>query len=414
MTERDERLEELMAHPPRVRRITRRDLMRRAGAGAGAWSLGALLAACGVAGEAERNTGGGGGEKDPLTTTEKNGELNFANWPAYIDKAGGGSPTLRQFERQTDIDVSYKEVINANLEFYATIREPLANEQPVQWDLIVVTDWLLNKMAGFGYLEQLDHSLLPNFEANAGEIYKNPTYDPNNAHSVPWQAGITGIAYNAELTGREITSVNDLFDPTFEGKVGMFDEMRDTMHLTMLGMGVKPQEATTEDAKAAQQKLLQQQEDGIVRAYYGNDYVGPLAQGDLALCIAWSGDVVGKTLGANSKIKFVVPKEGGMHWTDCMAIPQDAANPIDAHEMMNFVYDPQIAAQMTAWINYITPVPETQKILANAKDAYSRQVSKSPLVYPTPEMESQIYSYKNLSPQEEAEWNELFNAVLEG
>jgi spermidine/putrescine transport system substrate-binding protein len=414
MTDRDERLEELSMHPPRVRRLTRRDLLRRAGAGAGAMSLGALLAACGVSGEAEQDAGGGGGEKDPLTTTEKNGELNFANWPAYIDKAGGGSPTLRQFEKKTDINVNYKEVINANLEFYATIREPLANEQPVPWDIIVVTDWLLNKMAGFGYLEQLDHSLLPNFEANAGEIYKNPTYDPNNAHSVPWQAGITGIAYNPELTGREITSVNDLFDPAFEGKVGMFDEMRDTMHLTLLGMGVKPQEATTEDAKAAQQKLLKQQEDGIVRAYYGNDYVGPLAQGDLALCIAWSGDVVGKTLGGSSKIKFVVPKEGGMHWTDCMAIPQDAANPIDAHAMMNFVYDPQIAAQMTAWINYITPVPETQKILANAKDSYSRQVAKSPLVYPTPEMESQIYSYKNLTPEEEAEWNELFNAVLEG
>jgi spermidine/putrescine transport system substrate-binding protein len=413
MTERDERLEELMMHAPRLRRLTRRDLLRRAGAGAGAMSLGALLAACGVAGEAERNTGGGG-EKDPLTTTEENGELNFANWPAYIDKAGGGSPTLRQFEKKTDINVNYKEVINANLEFYATIREPLASEQPVPWDIIVVTDWLLNKMASFGYLEQLDHSRLPNFEAHAGEIYKNPTYDPNNAHSVPWQAGITGIAYNPELTGREITSVNDLFDPAFEGKVGMFDEMRDTMHLTLLGMGIKPQEATTEDAKAAQQKLLKQQQDGIVRAYYGNDYVGPLAQGDLALCIAWSGDVVGKTLGGSSKIKFVVPKEGGMHWTDCMAIPQDAANPIDAHIMMNFVYDPQIAAQMTAWINYITPVPETQKILKNAKDSYSRQVAASPLVYPTPEMESQIYSYKNLSPKEEAEWNELFNAVLEG
>jgi spermidine/putrescine transport system substrate-binding protein len=413
MTERDERLEELIAHRPRVRRITRRDLMRRAGAGAGAMSLGALLAACGVSGEAERNTSGGG-KKDPLTTTEITGELNFANWPAYIDKSGGGSPTLRQFEKQTDIDVNYKEVINANEEFYATIREPLANEQPVQWDIIVVTDWLVSKMAGFGYLERLDHSLLPNFEANAGELYKDPSYDPGNAHSLTWQAGITGIAWNPEITGREITSVNDLFDPTFKGKVGMFDEMRDTMHLTMLGMGIKPQEATTDDAKAAQQKLLQQQEDGIVRAYYGNEYVGPLAQGDLALCISWSGDVIGKTLGANSKIRFSVPKEGGLIFTDCMAIPQGAANPIDAHEMMNFVYDPKIAAQMTAWINFITPVPKAEAILKNSKDSYSRQVAASPLVFPTPAMESQVYSYKSLSTKEEAEWNELFNAVLEG
>ena len=347
MTEREERLQDLVAHPPRVRRLTRRDLIRQAGAGAGAMSLGALLAACGVSGEAEPDAGGGGGE-DPLTTTEKNGELNFANWPAYIDKAGGESPTLIQFEKQTNIDVNYKEVINANNEFYATIREPLASEQPVPWDIIVVTDWLIGKMASFGYLEQLDHSLLPNFDAHAGEIYKDPSYDPNNTHSLTWQSGITGIAYNPELTGRELTSVNEVFNPEFKGKVGMLDEMRDTMHMTMLGMGIKPQDATTEDAKAVQEKLLQQIEDGIVRAYYGNDYVAPLAQGDLAVCLAWSGDVVGKTLGANSKIRFTVPKEGGMIFNDCMAIPQGAANPIDAHEMMNFVYDPKIAAQMTA------------------------------------------------------------------
>jgi spermidine/putrescine transport system substrate-binding protein len=186
------------------------------------------------------------------------------------------------------------------------------------------------------------------------------------------------------------------------------------MHLVMLGMGIKPQDCTTEDARAAQQKLLKQQEDGIVRKYYGNDYVGPLAQGDLALCISWSGDVVGKTLGENSKIRFTVPEEGGMLWTDAMGIPQNAANPIDAHAMMDFVYQPKIAAQMAAWINYITPVPESRPILEKAKDAYTRQIAASPLVFPTPEMESQIYSYKNLSPDEEQEWNELFNTVLEG
>ncbi len=394
-----------------VRRISRRDLLRRAGVGASALSASALLAACGVQGETERNQPAG---EDELTTDKKTGELNFANWPAYIDKAGGGSPTLKQFEKASGTDVSYKEVINDNLSFYATIREPLSNEQPVQWDIIVVTDWMLNKMASFGYLEELDHSLLPNFDAHAGDIYKDPTYDPGNKHSLAWQSGITGIAWNPELTGREITKIEDLFDPAFEGKVGMLTEMRDTMHLTMLSMGIKPQDATTEDARAAQEKLLKQQEDGIVRQYYGNNYVGPLAQGDLALCLAWSGDVVGKTLGENSKIRFTVPEEGGMLFTDCMAIPQGAANPIDAHAMMDFVYQPKVAAQMAAWINYITPVPEAKPILEKAKDSYSRQVAASPLVFTTPETESQVYSYKNLSAEEEREWDELFNAVLEG
>jgi spermidine/putrescine transport system substrate-binding protein len=391
--------------------ITRRDMLRRMGVGAGGVSMAAFMAACGVSGEAERAASDG---EDKLETTKVNGELNFANWPAYIDKAKGASPTLEQFEKKTDIQVEYKEVINDNLSFYATIREPLANSQTVQWDLIVVTDWLINKMAALGYLEELDHSRLPNFEANAADIYKDPTYDPGSAHSVPWQSGITGIAYNPELTGRDITSVEDLFDPAFEGQVGMMTEMRDTMNLVLLGMGVNPQEATLEDARKAQEKLLEQRDSGILRQYYGNDYVQPLAQGDLALCMAWSGDVLGKTLGVNSKVKFTVAEEGGILWTDCMAIPQGSVNPIDAHEMMNFVYEPDVAAQMTAWINYISPVPEGQEILEQAKDNYTRQVASSPLVFPTEDMQSRLYSYKNLSPKEEQQWNDLFSEVVEG
>lgn len=402
-------LEQLIAMQPRgPRTYTRRDMLRHLTVGAGALTL----VACGTEGTAPPETAEDE-ETDELTTTEKNGVLNFANWPAYIDKAKGKSPTIEQFQEASGIKVNYKEVINDNLSFFGTIREPLANGQPTEWDLIVVTDWLIGKMARLGYLETLDHALLGNFEANAGEIYKDPSYDPNNAHSVPWQSGITGIAYNPEITGREITSVEDLFDPAFEGKVGMMTEMRDTMNLVILGAGVDPQDATIDDAEAAQQKLLEQRDKGIVRQYYGNDYVQPLANGDLALTMAWSGDVLGKTLGANSKIKFIVPEEGGILWVDNMAIPQNAANPIDAHEMMNFVYQPDIAAQMTAWINYISPVPAAQPILQKADDAYTKQVANSPLVFPTPDMESRLHSYKNLDEEEEAEWQGLFDEVTQ-
>jgi len=391
--------------------VSRRELLRRLGVGAGVATVAPWLAACGIGGEAQRVQEEGG---PSFTTNEITGTLNFANWPAYIDKAKGESPTLQQFTKATDIEVNYKEVINDNVSFFSTIREPLANNQSVQWDIIVVTDWLIGKMARLGYLEELDHSKLPNFAAHAGEIYKDPSYDPGNAHSVPWQSGITGIAYNPELTKREISSVEDLFDPAFKGKVGMMTEMRDTMNLVLLGMGVNPEEATSDDAKAAADKLIQQRDDEIVRAYYGNDYVQPLANGDLALTMAWSGDVLGKTLGGASKIEFVVPDEGGILWVDNMAIPQNAANPMDAHEMMNFVYQPAIAAQMTAWINYISPVPEAQPILKKANDAYTRQVANSPLVFPTPEMEDRLHHYKNLTEEEEAEWNELFDEVVQG
>ncbi|MDQ3986953.1 MAG: spermidine/putrescine ABC transporter substrate-binding protein [Actinomycetota bacterium] len=407
----DRELARILRHSPRsMNHISRRELLRRAGIGAGALSASALLAACGIGSEAERTDG----EKEAaLTTTEKTGELVFANWPAYIDKAKGESPTLLQFEEQTGIDVSYEEDINDNLSFFSRIREPLANDQSSGYDIIVVTDWLIAKMIGLGYLEKLDHSHLENFATHAGEIYKDPSYDPNNAHSVPWQSGITGIAYNLSLTKREITSVEDLFDPQFEGQVGMMTEMRDTMNLVMLGMGIDPETASIEDAEAAQQKLLDQREEGIVRKYYGNDYVGPLASGDLALTMAWSGDVLGKTIG-NPDIKFAVPEEGGILWVDNMAIPEGAEHPIDAHLMMDFVYQPEIAAQMTAWINYISPVPEAQDILKDAKDSYTRKVASSPLVFPTPDMEARLHHYKNLTPEEEEQWNEFFDEVVQG
>jgi spermidine/putrescine transport system substrate-binding protein len=411
MSEHEE-IQRLLAQQPRRGVMSRRDLLRRMGIGAGALSLSALLAACGTEGTAPSG-GDEEEEKDPLTTTQIQGELDFANWPLYIDKAGGQRPTLNDFTKATDIEVNYKEVIDDNQSFFGTIQEPLANGQEAGWDLIVVTDWLIAKMISLGYLEQIDQDRIPNFYEHAGQIYQNRTYDPGNRYSVPWQSGMTGIGYNPELTGREITSLDDLFDPAFEGQVGMLTEMRDTMNLVLLNLGIEPKNATNADAEAAQKKLLEQRDAGIVRQYYGNGYADALARGDLALTMAWSGDIFILQLD-NPELEFVVPEEGAILWTDNLAIPQNAPHPIDAMEMMNFVYQPDIAAQIAAYVNYITPVPEAQPILADAKDAYSRQVSKSPLVFTTPEMESRLHSYKVLDEQEEEVWNDLFSEVVQG
>jgi spermidine/putrescine transport system substrate-binding protein len=189
--------------------------------------------------------------------------------------------------------------------------------------------------------------------------------------------------------------------------------MRDTMNIVLLGMGIEPENATASDAEDAAAKLQEQADKGIVRQYYGNNYLQPLANGDLALTLAWSGDVLGKTL-SDPNIKFVVPDEGGILFVDNMAILQNAAHPIDALEMMNFVYQPDIAAQMTAWINYISPVPDAQEILKKSNDSFTKQVATSPLVFPTPDMETRLYHYKNLDPDEEEKWNDLFNRVVQG
>jgi spermidine/putrescine transport system substrate-binding protein len=406
---RDE-LDRMLASAPR-RSITRRDLLRRMGVGAGAVSMTAWLAACGIQGESDGGTSGGGGAEDALTTTEVQGELDIANWPLYIDKAKGRRPTLDDFEKASNIDVTYKEVIQDNNEFFGTINEPLSNGDPIEYDIIVMTDWMISNMIRLGYLEELDHSRLPNFEQHAGTIYKDPIYDPGNRHSVPWQSGVTGIGYNPKLTGREITSINDLFDPEFEGSVGMFSEMRDTMNLTILSLGVAPAEATQEDAEAAQKKLLEQRDAGIVRQYYGNEYADALARGDLALTMAWSGDVFQLQFD-DPDLQFVVPEEGAMLWVDNMAIPQGAPHPIDAMEFMNFVYQPRIAAQIVGWVNYICPVPEAQKILRRTPGY--KGVANSPLVFPTPDMESRLHHYTELNEEEEEFWNDLFNQVVQG
>jgi spermidine/putrescine transport system substrate-binding protein len=377
------------------------------GLGVGGLSMASLLGACSIPPQIVRETEANAG----LITNESNGTLNFANWPLYIDRAKGENPTINDFTAETGIQVNYDEVIQDNESFLGTIREPLANGDPIDYDLIVVTDWMLAKMARFGFLEELDFSQIPNFEEHAGEVYKDPNYDPNNAHSIPWQAGITGIAYNAALTGRELTGMGDLFDPEFAGKIGMFKEMRDTISLMLLYNGVDLEGATIEDVEEVQEQLIQQVDDGIVRQYYGNEYADALARQDIVASIAWSGDVIQLTLD-NPDLKFIVPEDGGILWVDNMSIPQNAVNPIDAHEFMNFVYQPDIAAQIVGWVNYICPVPEAKEILADTKGYES--IANSPLVFPTPEMESNLHRYTVLDDEEEAAWNELFGAVIQG
>jgi spermidine/putrescine transport system substrate-binding protein len=267
---------------------------------------------------------------------------------------------------------------------------------------------------------------VPNFTANADPVYLERSYDPENLYSVPWQSGITGIAYNPELVDEEITSMAQLLDPEliekYCGQIGMFVEMRDSMSFALLYNGVTPTEATIEDAEAAQQVLLDQAP--CVRGYYGNEYADELANGSLAITMAWSGDVFQLQFD-NPDLQFVVPEEGAILWTDNMAIPVGAQHPNAALAMMDYVYDPEVAAQIAEYVNYITPVPGAQEIVRqHAQEAadegdqetadYLEAVAESPLVFPTEEMLSRLFSYKVLDEEEERQWNELFNEVIQG
>jgi len=398
-------------------RLTRRDFLHRAGIGAGAFGLGAFLAACAGDGSSTSSFGG-----DPA------GILNFANWPLYIDKVkldNGRSvrPSLEAFTAATGILVNYREVIQESDWFFQKIEPSLAAGHPTGWDLIVITNGItLTQMIEHGYLVELPTDERPNFDAHVGAFVKSPPYDPGNRHTMAWQSGVTGIAYNPDLTGRPITSLRDLFSQEFKGKVGMFGDIVDMPNLALLAMGVSPEESTTDDWRAAADLLAQQQETHVVRGYYQQNYINALKQGDVALTMAWSGDIFAAKLTKNlpTQMEFVIPDDGALIWTDNMCIPKGAAHLADAMTYMDFVYQPKIAAQIAQYVNYITPVPDAKPVIEQMavqeqdpeEAARLRAVAESPLVFPTDDEISKLHTYRELKTQAEVTlWDDLFRSI---
>jgi len=392
-------------------RLSRRSFLRTAGAGVAGISLSSLLAACGDEGPAEPSPAAG----FDWSAQKKAGQLVFANWPLYMDRARIEDevhrPSLERFQEETGITVDYLEIIEDYASFFAKLQPLLAADEALGYDLIMMgyPRWF-PLMIALDYLIPLDHSFLPDFEGNAADRYKDPSYDPGNLHGIPYQGGITGIGYDPELTGREIISVTDLFDPAFEGRVGMFNDTEDLPNLTLLGMGIEPSESTPEDWQKAADLLREQRDAGIVRKYYGQGYIGDLQAGNVALSMAWAADIFISNNGGYPNLKFVIPEEGALLWTDYLCIPKGAAHPVDAITYMNFIYKPEIAAMMSDWIWSVSPVPAAQEILREQ----GSDVAKSPLVFPTTEMYEQLHSYRILAPDEQQVWDELFSSVVQG
>jgi spermidine/putrescine transport system substrate-binding protein len=392
--------------------ITRREALRYAGAGAAA----AFLAACSVGGREGPKTSGPPSAA-PSTLPPATGTLAVANWPAYIDKNQGKSQTLIDFRAQAGIDLVYEEAINDNEEFFGTdLREPLSAGQSTGWDIVVLTDWMIEKMIRLGYVQPLVHSGIPNFAANAGDKFKDPWFDPGNAYSIPWAAGITGIGYNRALTGRDLTSIDDLFDPAFAGHVGMFSEMRDTYNFMLLREGKDPTQATEDDIAAATDELIRIGDTGQFRGFYGNDYLDQLGGGNLWATMAWSGDVFALSVD-DPDLRFIIPAEGGNRWSDNMCIPAFAENVTNAHAFMDHVYDPEVATAITEWVWYESPVAAVQQMIAEDAEESGDEVlaalAQSTTVFPDAETAANTYPYKRLSAEEEEVWLDLYQTVVQ-
>jgi spermidine/putrescine transport system substrate-binding protein len=400
------------------RRLSRRQLFRTAGLGAAAVGLGALLEACGVqgggsSGGTESATAGAGFDWSAQTLHH---ELNFANWPYYIDTHKGDHPSLDLFTKQTGIQVNYRPVINGYDQFFATIKPSLESNRATGWDLMIFANGAqLSELMANGWLIPLDHSKLPNFQKYASPIVKSPSYDPGNKYTITWQSGFTGIGYSPSATkalGREPNGVNDLWDPRIKGHVGMMSDNTELGSVGMLKLGIEPSTSTPDDWKKAATVLQQQRNGGLVRNYYDQSYINALENGDTWITQAWSGDIFIANESGYPELKFLVPPEGVMIWHDNMMMPVHAANPLDAITYMNYVYDPKIAAMLANYIWSITPVPAAKPLVA--KMPGGKPVASSPLVFPDQAMISKAHDYYTFTGHQDLnEWNSIFEPIIQ-
>lgn len=378
------------------RALTRRQFLNRSAVAAGSLALGStLLDACGGGKEAAK-----GGDTASAAIGGGVKELRVSNWPLYID-----AKTVPDFEAATGIKTTYTEDVNDNNEFFAKIDEPLKRGQSIDRDVIVLTDWMAARMIRLGYLAPFDDSYFPN-KANLVASLRDVSMDPGRKYTIPWLSGMTGLGYNPKKTGRELTSINDIFDPKFKGKVTMLTEMRDTVGLTMLGMGKDPTTCTTEDAKAACAKIKKARESGQVRKFTGNDYAADLAAGNIAVAIAWSGDIQGLAAD-NPDLRWIAPKEGAMLFSDNMMIPKGGRVDL-AMAWMNYVYDPVHSAQIVNAAPYLSDVVGAGEALAKINP----DLAKSELVNPPEDLRARLHVFKALDDSEDTEFNKMFQDAI--
>lgn len=366
-------------------RISRGAFLRRAAAGGSLLTVPGLLAACGGG---SKSAGAGASTTESRTLPKT---IVWSNWPLYIDvnEKKKTHPSLQQFEARYHVNVRYIEDVNDNDSFFGKIEGPLSQGQSIGRDVIVLTDssGLPQRMIELGWLEKLDKSAIPNMK-NLIPAQRHPNWDPNRDYSLPWQSGMTGIGYDPKKVGYEIDSVDKLLtDPKLKGKVTLLTEMSDTMGIVMLANGDDPSHVTQASWDRAVKRIRKAIDSGQIRQFTGNDYAPLLAKGDVWACFAWSGDMV-QLQADHPGLKWTLPSTGGMIWTDNMLIPK-GGNAYAASVLMNFYYDPKIAAEVEDYVNYICPVQGAAEVLRKSDPA----VANNPLIFPSPAMLAKAHMF---------------------
>jgi spermidine/putrescine transport system substrate-binding protein len=403
--------------PQRGTGYRRRDALRLAGL-AGLATAG-LAAGCGTSPPPAPKPAPPAGSAAWWATQRKHGHVNFANWPLYIDPS---HQTLKEFTAATGITVSYAEVIQEDQSWYNQISPILRRGQAIGYDIMVVTDgFQFSELVTAGELVPLDQKLMPNFYRYARPRFQNRSFDPGNTYSMPWAGGATGIAWNPNFIHKDITSINELWNPAYKGRVGMMTDTLDTGNFGMIKQGVDPETSGPAGWRKAAQALAQQRDAGIPRGYYQQEYIDLLTKGETWISMAWSGDIFLQNLSSGTDLRFVIPREGGNMWTDNMMIPRGAQNPVDAMMLMDWYYRPEIAAMLTEAINYIPPVPRAQAIIAGdaAKALGSdktllTKVATSDLVFLRPAEYSRLRNYADVSGKRQEQYQSIFQPLVSG
>jgi spermidine/putrescine transport system substrate-binding protein len=381
-------------------RHNRRRFVGRAGSAALAGSaFAAFLSACGGAeGQGEKT-----GERDVTANHPKEdfSEVVFSNWPLYIEKK-----VLKDFQAKFGAKVKYIEDINDNQEFFGKVRQPLQAGDGIGRDLVALTDWMAGRWIRLNFVEPLDKKNIPN-EKNLTDNLRNVPFDKGRVFSLPWQSGMTAIGYDSKQTGGDVTSIEQFFDPKYKGKVTMLADAREASSMVLFMQGKKPDEASIDDILAAIEFIDEKNREGHIRKFTGNDYTGDLTRGNIAMAHAYSGDII-QLQADNAALKFSIPEEGAILWSDNMMIPQKPRTAYGAEVFINYVYEPEVAAKIAAYVNYVTPVKGTKPIL----EKMDPKLAEDPLIFPDAESLSRLTGYPNLSVEEEQQMNEAFEQVV--
>ena len=388
--------------------MSRRTLLRAIGAGA-ALAGPAALAGCGVPAAYVEP-----GDRAARDDSGHDRSLDFANWPLYIDTDDENTserPTLDAFTERTGISVTYTEEINDNDEFFGKISPALMNHQETGRDLIVVSDWMAARFVRLGWVQEMDRTKQPNVTRYLDPQLRSPAFDKGRLHSVPWQSGITGIAYNRRKLGRELRRTSDLWADDLRGRVTLLSGLDESFALLMQADGVDITRWTADDFHAVCDRLEKLVRRRHIRRFTGNDYIKDLDTGDVVACQAYSGDVI-QLQADNPDIEFVVPEEGGELWAESLMIPNLARHKRNAEALVDHYYRPEVAAELASWVNYVCPVPAARDVLASSKDEETAALAEDPLIFPDDVMRRRLAIARDIASQERADFARRWNSLV--